>query len=74
MQIHVGIVTISDRASQGIYEDLGGPALRDASGHNGWKVVAEEIVPDDASAIQRAIRQCIARGARLVLDLAGGPS
>lgn len=71
MQIHVGIVTISDRASQGIYQDLGGPALRDASGKNGWNVVAEEIVPDDASAIQRAIRQCIARGAHLVLTTGG---
>ena len=71
MQIHVGIVTISDRASQGIYQDLGGPALRDASGKNGWNVVAEEMVPDDASAIQRAIRQCIARGAHLVLTTGG---
>lgn len=26
-EIRIGIVTISDRASQGIYEDLGGPAI-----------------------------------------------
>jgi len=71
MQIHAGIVTISDRASQGVYEDLGGPALRAASVQRGWKIVAEEIVPDDRSAIQRAIRQCIARGAHLVLTTGG---
>ena len=31
MQIQVGIITISDRASAGEYEDLGGPALREAA-------------------------------------------
>jgi molybdopterin biosynthesis enzyme MoaB len=28
MEIKVGIITISDRASKGLYDDLGGPALR----------------------------------------------
>ncbi len=28
MTIRVGIVTVSDRASKGVYEDLGGPAIR----------------------------------------------
>ena len=30
MQIQVGIITISDRASSGEYDDLGGPALKEA--------------------------------------------
>ena len=29
--ITVGVITISDRASQGDYEDLGGPAVREAA-------------------------------------------
>ena len=29
-EVRIGIVTVSDRASQGVYEDLGGPAIRDA--------------------------------------------
>ena len=41
----VGIITISDRASEGVYEDLGGPALRKASEGYGWTVHAEAIVP-----------------------------
>lgn len=41
-----GIITISDRASQGIYEDLGGPALRTAAESHGWQVLAEAMVPD----------------------------
>ena len=28
MTIRIGILTVSDRASQGVYEDLGGPAIR----------------------------------------------
>ena len=37
MQIHIGIITVSDRASQGHYEDLGGPALKQAVEGSGWK-------------------------------------
>ena len=27
--VRIGIVTVSDRASRGVYEDKGGPAIRD---------------------------------------------
>ena len=55
MQIQVGIITISDRASAGDYEDLGGPALKGAAQAAGWHVLAEAIVPDDAARIQEAV-------------------
>ena len=71
MQIHVGIITVSDRASRGEYEDLGGPAVRQAAIGNGWKILAELVVPDDQTAIQRAIREQITRGAQLVLTTGG---
>ena len=71
MQIVCGIVTISDRASQGIYNDLGGPAVKAAATGYGWQVAAEEIVPDDRSAIQRAIRKLINQGCQLVLTTGG---
>jgi molybdopterin adenylyltransferase len=71
MQIVCGIVTISDRASQGIYDDLGGPAVKAAATGHGWQVAAEEIVPDDRSAIQRAIRKQINQGCQLVLTTGG---
>ena len=47
MQITVGIITISDRATTGEYEDLGGPALKDAAEKAGWSVLCEAIVPDN---------------------------
>lgn len=71
MQITCSLVTISDRASRGEYEDLGGPALRDEAQRLGWKVVGESLVPDDIRQIQRAIREQIARGAQLVLTTGG---
>ncbi len=71
MQIDVGIITVSDRASKGLYDDLGGPAVRKAAEGHGWKVVAEGLVPDEKREIQRAIREHIAKGCHLVLTTGG---
>jgi molybdopterin adenylyltransferase len=71
MQIQVGIVTVSDRASKGLYDDLGGPALKKAAEGYGWKVLADALVPDEKREIQRAIRELIARGCALVLTTGG---
>ena len=71
MSINVGVITISDRASKGLYDDLGGPALKKASETHGWKVVAENLVPDEKRHIQRAIREQIAKGCNLILTTGG---
>ena len=67
----VGIITISDRASEGVYEDLGGPALRKASEGYGWTVHAEAIVPDDLTRIQDTLRSFSAQGCGLILTTGG---
>src|SRR5262245_4881764 len=71
MLIQVGIVTVSDRASRGQYDDLGGPALKAASVGYGWQVVAENLVPDEKRDIQRAIREQITKGCHLILTTGG---
>ena len=71
MQIQVGIITISDRASKGLYDDLGGPALKEAAEGYGWNVLADALVPDDQREIQRAIREHIGKGCQLVLTTGG---
>jgi len=71
MQILVGIITISDRASRGLYEDLGGPALEKAAAGHGWKVAAQTVVPDEKADIQRAVREQIAGGCHLILTTGG---
>ena len=71
MQIQVGIITISDRASAGEYEDLGGPALKQVAQKIGWHVLAEAIVPDEMIRIQETIRSFAAQGCGLVLTTGG---
>src|SRR5213080_5011833 len=71
MQIQVGIITVSDRASSGKYDDLGGPALKDAAQKNGWEVLSEAVVPDDVERIRQAIRSFSQQGCGLILTTGG---
>jgi molybdopterin adenylyltransferase len=71
MQIVAGIITISDRASAGQYDDLGGPALKEVAQKNGWQVLGEAIVPDDMARIQEAIRSFSRQGCGLILTTGG---
>src|SRR5215212_1685648 len=69
--IVVGIVTVSDRATSGEYEDLGGPALKESAQKYGWQVLSEAIVPDDAARIQETIRSFSNQGCGLILTTGG---
>ena len=71
MQITVGIITISDRASAGEYGDLGGPALKDAAQKYGWQVLSEAIVPDEISRIRETLRSFSDQGCGLILATGG---
>ncbi len=71
MQIQAGIITISDRASRGQYDDLGGPALKKAAENFGWKIVADTLVPDEKQQIQNIIREQINKGCQLILTTGG---
>ena len=55
----IGIVTVSDRASRGEYEDLGGPAieawLKNAL-HSGWQAVSR-MVPDEPDQVEGVLRE-----------------
>ena len=71
MRIATGIITISDRASRGLYDDLGGPALKKAAEGYGWQVLAEALVPDEKAEIQRAVQEQIGKGCHLILTTGG---
>lgn len=71
MQIQVGIITISDRASAGEYVDIGGPALKQVAQNAGWQVLSEAIVSDDANRIQETIRSFSRQGCGLILTTGG---
>lgn len=71
MNIQTAIITVSDRASHGDYEDLGGPAVSSAAKELGWDVISEVIVPDDILEIQKAIRMAMNKGSQLILTTGG---
>ena len=71
MQIQVGIITISDRARAGDYDDLGGPAVKEAAQKAGWQVLAEAIIPDDSTRIQETVRSFGKQGCGLILTTGG---
>jgi molybdopterin adenylyltransferase len=71
MLIKAGVITISDRASKGLYDDLGGPALKQAALGRQWTVLSELLVPDERAEIQRAIRQQVSAGCNLILTTGG---
>ncbi len=57
--VRIGVVTVSDRASRGEYEDLGGPAIRewfDRALINDWRC-ASRIVPDEQDQIELILRE-----------------
>jgi molybdopterin adenylyltransferase len=76
--IKIGIVTVSDRASRGEYEDRGGPAIR------GWleKAVVSEwheefrLIPDEFGQITATLEELVDdEGCQLVLTTGGtGPA
>lgn len=74
----IGIVTVSDRASRGEYEDRGGPAIRDYLDEvltSSWESVAR-VIPDEPRVIEQAlIELCDQEGCCLVITTGGtGPS
>lgn len=73
-QIKIGIVTVSDRASSGEYEDLGGPAIRDwfeRALTSPWQAVAR-MVPDEQVQIERLLSDLADREGCCLIVTTGG--
>jgi len=70
----IGVLTVSDRAHQGVYQDLGGPAVLEALKDllaGSWEAVSR-LVPDDQEGISAALRElCDVEGCCLVLSTGG---
>ena len=76
--LKVGVVSISDRASQGVYADQGIPALKDWLGRAVLNPIhwTERLIPDEIPAITAALKDLVdACGCDLVLTTGGtGPA
>ncbi len=78
MRAKIGILTVSDRAHRGIYEDRGGPAIRaymDEALTNPWQPVPL-VVPDELEQITQALISMVdEEGCSLVVTTGGtGPA
>ena len=76
--VRIGVVSISDRASTGVYEDKGLPALQDWLGRALKNPIAWEprLIPDEQALISDTLRALVDEaGCHLVLTTGGtGPS
>jgi molybdopterin adenylyltransferase len=77
-ELLIGLVSVSDRASQGIYEDQGIPALREwfeRALTTPWRMVSR-LIPDEQPVIEATLRELVDDvGCHLVLTTGGtGPA
>ncbi|KRB88996.1 molybdopterin adenylyltransferase [Noviherbaspirillum sp. Root189] len=77
-ELLIGLVSISDRASSGVYEDQGIPALRDwftTALTSAWKMETR-LIPDERAQIEQALIELVDKaGCDLVLTTGGtGPA
>jgi len=73
----IGIVTVSDRASRGEYEDRGGPAIREyfmEIMRSAWEP-APRVIPDERPVIERTLIELADAGCCLIVTTGGtGPA
>ncbi len=77
-QVRIGIVTVSDRASRGEYQDRGGPAIHQWLQRaliNPWEAVAR-LVPDERDRLEAALVELAdVAGCALIVTTGGtGPA
>ena len=75
--VKIGIVSISDRASSGVYEDKGLPALQTWLGHALKNPLQFEsrLIPDEIDRISATLIELVEAGCSLVLTTGGtGPA
>lgn len=73
----IGVVTVSDRASRGEYQDLGGPAIVEyfaAVLTSPWEPRAR-VIPDERPVIEKTLLDLAAEGCCLIVTTGGtGPA
>lgn len=65
------VITVSDRASAGVYEDGTGPAVAAFLAGHGYEVVGTRVVPDERADIEAALVEAAKKDVALVLTCGG---
>jgi len=75
--LKIGLLSISDRASSGVYEDKGLPALKDWLSNALWNPIdwQARIIPDEQALITSSLLDLVQEGCHLILTTGGtGPA
>jgi molybdenum cofactor synthesis domain-containing protein len=64
------VVTASNRAAAGVYEDRGGPILAEGLAAMGFEVEGPRVVPD-GEPVESALREAVSAGIDVVLTTGG---
>lgn len=70
-KFHAQIITASNRASKGIYQDTSGEILASGLRNLNYEVADIILVPDDISQIQNAIRKGLSNKVNLIVTTGG---
>ncbi|MDA3049442.1 molybdopterin adenylyltransferase [Campylobacter sp. JMF_02 ED1] len=76
-KVKIGILTISDRASSGVYEDLGGPEIKRIMSEwiEGEVEFDYRIIADERALIEKSLREMCGNGCDAVFTTGGtGPA
>ncbi|MCX6105370.1 MAG: MogA/MoaB family molybdenum cofactor biosynthesis protein [Proteobacteria bacterium] len=65
------VLVSSDRASDGLYDDLSGPAAYNWLENHGFKVLGIQIIPDDRELLSQAIGSICQDGVALLVTSGG---
>ncbi|MGW8123088.1 molybdopterin adenylyltransferase [Roseivirga echinicomitans] len=74
MEVKIGIITVSDRASKGDYEDLSGPAIIECLNEylaSSWKPMYH-VIPDEQHLIESTIKQMADKEGCCLIVTTGG--
>jgi len=61
MAVKIGILTVSDRASSGVYEDISGPAINETLAAylvSDWQAVYR-VIPDDQHIVEQHLKELV---------------
>lgn len=67
-----GILTVSDRSSAGVRDDLSGPLLRELVTEHSWQAAREGVVPDEVEEIKATLVAWVDSGELDVILTTGG--
>ena len=77
MELKIGIITVSDRASAGVYEDISGKAIIETMNEyikNGW-IEEYRLIQDEQDIIEKTMMELCDTGCSLVVTTGGtGPA